>query len=127
MFDTEQRPDTGHDTGTSSPRSAGTSGDTGMINQVISANRLGDGAVVYMTANGEWSEHIAQAQATDGKEQGEAALDVASGAVRTCIVVDPYLIDIDDRGGERRPTLNRELIRALGPTVRLDLGKQAAR
>ncbi len=98
-----------------------------MINQVISANRLGDGVVVYLTANSDWTECLAHAQATAGKEQGEAALDVAFGAVKTCLVVDPYLIEIDDSGGERRPTLNRELIRAKGPTVRLDLGKQAAR
>ncbi len=98
-----------------------------MINQVISANRLGDGIVVYLTANSDWTECLAHAQAIDGKDQGEAALDVAFGAVEACLVVDPYLIDIDDRDGERRPTLNRELIRAEGPTVRLDLGKQAAR
>ena len=97
-----------------------------MINQVISANRLGDGIVVYLTANGDWSERIDHAQVVDGKEQAEAALDVAFGAVEACIVVDPYLIDIADSGGERRPTLNRELIRAKGPTVRLDIGKQAA-
>ncbi len=96
-----------------------------MTNQVISANRLDDGIVVYLTANGDWSERLVQAQAIDGEEQGEAALDVAFGAVKTCLVVDPYLIEIDDSGAERRPTLNRELIRAKGPTVRLDLGKQA--
>ena len=98
-----------------------------MTNQVISANRLDNGIVVYLTAYGDWTERLAHAQVIDGKDQGEAALDVAFGAVEACIVVDPYLIDIDDSGGERRPTLNRELIRALGPTVRLDLGKQAAR
>lgn len=98
-----------------------------MTDQVISANRLGDGIVVYLTANGDWNERIDQARVTDGKEQGEAALDFVSGAVEACNVVDPYLIDIDDSDGERRPTLNRELIRAQGPTVRLDIGKQAAR
>ena len=98
-----------------------------MTHQVISANRLGDGIVVYLTATGGWTERVAYARTIDGKQQGEAALGVAYGAVETCIVVDPYLIDIDDSGGERRPTLNRELIRAKGPTVRLDLGKQTAR
>ena len=98
-----------------------------MTNQVISANRLDNGIVVYLTAYGDWTERLAHAQVIDGKDQGEAALDVAFGAVEACIVVDPYLIDIDDSGGERRPTLNRELIRAKGPTVRLDLGKQTAR
>ena len=98
-----------------------------MTIQVISANRLGDGIVVYLAANGEWSERIAHARVIDGKEQGEAALDVAGGAVEACTVVDPYLIDITDSGGDRRPTLNREMIRAQGPTVRLDVGKQAQR
>ena len=99
-----------------------------MTDQVISANRLGDGIVVYLTADGDWHERIARARVFGGGEQGEAALEQAHGAVTACVVVDPYLIDVDDGGGGgRRPTLNRELIRALGPTVRLDIGKQAAR
>ena len=98
-----------------------------MTNQVISANRLGDGIVVYLTADGGWSERIVDAWVIDGKDQGGAALVVARGAVEACTVVDPYLIDITDGDGDRRPTLNREMIRALGPTVRLDIGKQAAR
>ena len=98
-----------------------------MTNQVISANRLGDGIVVYLTANGGWSERIVHARVVDGKAQGAAALVAARGAVEACTVVDPYLIDIIDSGDDRRPTLNRELIRAQGPTVRLDVGKQAQR
>ncbi len=92
-----------------------------MTDRVISANRLGDGIVVYLTADGGWSERIARARLIDGGEAGAAALDGLSGAA----VVDPYLIDIS--GGDRRPILKRERIRARGPTVRLDLGKQAAR
>ncbi|MFP6740755.1 MAG: DUF2849 domain-containing protein [Alphaproteobacteria bacterium] len=95
-----------------------------MTTQVISANRLADGIVVYLTDRGEWAEGIAQARVIDGEEQGEDALGVASVAAAASLIVDPYLIDVD---GERRPTSNRELIRALGPTVRLDIGKQAAR
>jgi hypothetical protein len=95
-----------------------------MTTQVISANRLGDGIVVYLTAHGDWAEGIDQARVIDGEVQGEDALGVASVAAAASIIVDPYLIDVD---GERRPTRNRELIRALGPTVRLDIGKQATR
>ena len=96
-----------------------------MINQVISANRLGDGIVVYLTANGDWSERIANAHVIDGQDRGEAALSQSCDAVKACLIIDPYSIDIDDSDGEIRPTRNRELIRALGPTVRLDIGKQA--
>lgn len=98
-----------------------------MATQVITANRLGNGIVVYMTADGGWSERISSARALDGEKQVEAALDAANGAVASCIVVDPYLIDVENLGGELRPTRYRELIRALGPTVRRDIGKQAAR
>lgn len=96
-----------------------------MAKQVISANRLGDGLVVYMTDSGGWSERIADAQAVTGKEAGETAVAAAHAAEEARIVVDPYLVYIDESGGERRPTQYRELIRAKGPTVRPDLGKQA--
>jgi len=96
-----------------------------MADQVISANRLGDGLVVYLTDASGWSERIADAQVVTAKEPAEAALEVARAAEEARIVVGPYLIDIDARGGERRPTRLRELIRDKGPTVRPDLGKQA--
>ena len=98
-----------------------------MTNQVISANRLDDGIVVYLAANGDWTERIAKAHVIGGQDQGEAAMSQACDAVKACLIVDPYPIDIDDSDGEITPTLNRELIRAKGPTVRLDIGKQAAR
>lgn len=100
-------------------------GETHVTQQVISANRLGDGLVVYMTDGGGWSERIADAQAVTGKDAGEAAMAAAHGAEEARVVVEPYLIDIEESGGERRPTRYRELIRAKGPTVRPDIGKQA--
>ncbi len=96
-----------------------------MATQVISANRLGDGLVVYMTDGSGWSERIADAHAVTDKEAGEAAMAAARAAEVARLVVEPYLIDIDESGGERRPTRYRELIRAKGPTVRPDIGKQA--
>ena len=41
------------------------------------------------------------------------------------MVVGPYLMDVAAENGVPRPISNREVIRARGPTVRLDLGKQA--
>jgi hypothetical protein len=40
-------------------------------------------------------------------------------------VVAPYLIDVVIENGLPRAESKREAIRAAGPTVRLDLGKQA--
>lgn len=96
-----------------------------MTRQVISANRLNDGLVVYLTGSGDWSERIDDARIVEGDEDNAAAMAVASEAAARQIVVDPYAIDIEESGGERRPTRFREYIRAKGPTVRPDLGKQA--
>ena len=98
-----------------------------MSRQVISANRLADGLVVYLTGDGRWSEQIDDALVFDGETASDAALATAAGSVERQIVVDPYAIDIDETAGGRRPTRFREFIRAHGPTVRRDLGKQASR
>jgi hypothetical protein len=95
------------------------------MKQVISANRLADGIVVYLTDSGDWSEQIVAARVVDSDDGSTAALAQAGEAVARQFIVDPYPIDIDDSAGERRPTKFREFIRAKGPTVRSDLGKQA--
>jgi hypothetical protein len=95
-----------------------------MTRQIISANRLNDGIVVYLTDGGDWAEAIAAARVIDSEEALTAALEVAAAAVARQLVVDPYPIQIDE-SEERRPTRFREYIRARGPTVRPDLGKQA--
>jgi hypothetical protein len=41
-------------------------------------------------------------------------------------VVDVYAIDVAIEDGRIRPLVYRERIRAEGPSVRLDLGKQSA-
>ena len=41
------------------------------------------------------------------------------------IVVDPYAIVVEERNGHLTPKALREAIRATGPTIRRDLGKQA--
>ena len=96
-----------------------------MSRQVISANRLNDGLVVYLTADGGWSERIAEARLIDGEADAVTATETAAGAVARQIIVDPYPVDIEENAGEIRPTRFREFIRAKGPTVRRDLGKQA--
>ncbi len=97
-----------------------------MALQVVTANRLKDGEVVYLTKTGEWSPWLPEAAASDDQEDLAARMDAAAQAVAARLVVEPYLMPIaeDDRG--RRALSQRERIRARGPTVRRDLGKQAA-
>ena len=54
-----------------------------------------------------------------------SALDAAAKAADANLVVDPYPIELELRAGHLAPKALRERIRATGPTVRVDLGKQA--
>ena len=95
----------------------------GPMPQVLTANRLSDGEVVYLAEDGAWVESIAGAQILTTAEEGEAALAKGVEAERNQILVHAYLFEITP---DRRPVKMREIIRAAGPTVRRDLGKQAA-
>lgn len=91
--------------------------------QVLTANRLDDGAVVYRTA-GRWSPRFDEAQVFEA-EAAETALTAAAEDVANQLIVGPYLFAIEAVEGAIRPISVRENIRAKGPTVRTDLGKQA--
>lgn len=101
-------------------------GAKGAALKAVTANRLVDGLVVYLGAGGHWLETIRAAQTAAGKEEAAALLASVEPDVAACRIVGPYLIDvISGPDGTLRAASERERIRALGPTVRLDLGKQA--
>lgn len=87
------------------------------MNQVLTANRLGDGRVVFLTPTGTWSPDLNDAR-TVQDETGAAELRVAGERAEAgSAVVGPYLIDVIDEAGAIRPAAIREAIRAAGPTV----------
>ena len=92
------------------------------MTQIVTANRLIDGIVVFQDKAGGWSEDFARAAA---HEDTAAALARAGEDVAASLVVDPYAIEVELRNGHYAPKALREAIRATGPTVRRDLGKQA--
>jgi hypothetical protein len=93
--------------------------------QVITANRLRDGIAVFMTRAGQWSERIDDAVLAL-EPQAAAALEArAREDEKATLVTGSYLIDAERREGRVRAAHIRERMRTLGPTVRLDLGKQA--
>jgi len=96
-----------------------------MTQQVISANRLSDGIVVYLTADNSWSELISGSVIAKDEAAADALLREAKQAEANRRVVDPYLIDVAEVDGEVRPIKYREFIRATGPSVRPDLSKQS--
>ena len=92
------------------------------MSQIVTANRLADGIVVFQDGAGGWSEDFARAAVHD---DAAAALARAAEDVAASLVVDPYAVEVALRNGHYAPKALREAIRAAGPTVRRDLGKQA--
>ena len=92
--------------------------------QMLTANRLRDGDVVYWRA-GAWVAAFGEGDVFAAETDADAALDAAKKTVAANVVVNPYLFDVRQEEGGITPVKERELIRAAGPTVRGDLGKQA--
>jgi hypothetical protein len=84
---------------------------------MIIANRLTDGLVVFLTADGGWSVAIADGIVITDSAEEERLLAQAKRDEDGCRVVDPNLIDVTVDGGSPRPVAIREAIRAFGPTV----------
>ena len=91
---------------------------------ILSANALLGGETVYWAGPG-WSVHLGNALVARD-EAGAAALEAVRDAAATAAdVVGPELVAVAlDRAGRIVPSHYRERIRALGPTVRPDLGPQ---
>jgi hypothetical protein len=94
--------------------------------QILTANRLRDGDVVYWRG-GSWVTSLADAEVFSDDAAAEAVLKAADAFVKGREVVNPYLFDVKIEASGVRPVKEREIIRAAGPTVRLDLGKQSTR
>lgn len=93
--------------------------------QVMTANRLRDGEVVFLTRAGIWSEKIDDAVLAL-EPQAKAALEArAAEDVKKTLVTGHYLFDAERINGRIRANHFRERVRTLGPSVRPDLGKQA--
>ncbi len=93
--------------------------------RALTANRLDDGRVVYLTPLGGWSERLNEAALAADEAGAEALLARGRAQAAAARVVEPYLIEVVESDGLVAPLRYREAIRARGPSVRLDLGKQA--
>jgi hypothetical protein len=91
----------------------------------MTANRLRDGAVVFLDRSGSWTETIDEAALAAEPRAAAEFEQQASAAVEATEITGPYLFDAERIDGRLRPLHIRERIRTLGPTVRADLGKQA--
>lgn len=88
--------------------------------QMIIANRLRDGVVVFLAAAEDWDTAIAAGTVIETEDEAARLLAVAKRHEAECRVIDPQLIDVEVADGKPRPTAIREAIRAFGPSVRTD-------
>lgn len=88
---------------------------------MLLANRLTDGRVVFLAADGAWVEDIAGGALVSDPAAAEQLLTAARQAEARNAIVEPYLIGVRQAAGRRQAVSWREAIRASGPTVRTDL------
>jgi len=84
---------------------------------IVTANRLGDGAVVYLGAGDDWTETFAAARIAHDKAEADAWCAEAARPDAELRVVGPYIMAVAEDQGWMRPTTTREWIRAGGPSV----------
>jgi sulfite reductase (NADPH) hemoprotein beta-component len=83
---------------------------------VVSANRLRDGAVVWLADGGRWADTVAEAAVFLG-EAGEQGMAQAAAAEAAQLVVGGYLIEVAVTPHGPAPLRARERFRAGGPTT----------
>jgi hypothetical protein len=84
--------------------------------QIATANRLRDGAVVFLAASGTWSTSLAEAEISRTAGDAERLVAIANRDAAT-LVVGPMLIAVTDEDGVIEPVDLRERIRANGLTI----------
>lgn len=95
-----------------------------MTTQVVSANRLDNGRVVYLAPSGQWISALSEAEVARDSETAESLLGRAESAIIEQVIIGPYLIDVT-AAGAIQPRRLREQIRATGPTVQSSTPIQA--
>jgi Protein of unknown function (DUF2849) len=88
---------------------------------VLTANRLGDGIVVFLDFEGAWSLSLAEAVVAHSPDEVAALQDRGTYDAARNLVVEPYLVEVNDAGGQPKPIRYRELVRAAGPSMLADV------
>ena len=94
-----------------------------MALQIMTANRLLGGGVVYFGENAEWTDDFSAAKTVDDSDGAAVLLKEAEKAEANQLIVGPYLIKVErDETGIRTLSV-KEGIRAKGPTVHYGHGQ----
>jgi hypothetical protein len=99
-----------------------------MTVQVVTANRLRDGVIVWLTPALSWSEDYADSKVLRDEAEAKAALEAAGIDVKAQLVVGPYLADFNETPEGLQAASARERIRASRlPTMTPDQGSWTSR
>lgn len=82
--------------------------------KAVTANALLEGDVVYLTANGDWTRHLSEAELLT--DQGLADLKLLDAEARGHEVVGAYLADMASGADGPEPVHFRETFRTRGPS-----------
>jgi hypothetical protein len=87
------------------------------VPNVVTANRLVDGIVVYLASDGSWTEEIERACIASTEDETQALEAQAEKAVKDRIVVAMYAMSVEIKDGAVDPLSVREKIRAAHRTT----------
>ena len=92
------------------------------IPKVVTANRLREGDVVYLTADDQWTPHHNEAELIE--DEAHAQMRLLHASAQKLLVVGAYLADAKAGPNGPEPVHFREAFRTRGPS-NYDHGKQA--
>lgn len=94
--------------------------------QILTANDLRSGRVVYYTSDGEWSAYITDAQIARDELAADRLITKGEQAEQSQAVVGAYLIDLDPEYDLPVPVRFREKLRVGGPSIHQSFKKPTA-
>ena len=94
-----------------------------MNTQILTANDLRTGRVVYFNSKGEWTGFITEAQLARDELAAERLLTKGQLAEQAQLVVGAYLIEVDGQYEVPIPVRYREQLRVNGPSIHQSFAK----
>ncbi len=90
--------------------------------QIITANELCSGKVIYLNASNIWVDNLTLARAYDIDKEGIDISNITNEVIKNNNVIGIYTISVRQNGNEIIPISMKERIRSLGPTVTPNMG-----
>jgi hypothetical protein len=88
---------------------------------VLTANRLGDGVVVFLDGDGDWTERISAAAVARTPEEVRALEARGAHDAARNLVLDFYLVEVREAADGLTPVRMRERVRVAGPSILADV------